>query len=131
MAHDLRNPLHWIVGQAGLLRRPDGGTELRKMQPAEAIERAVGRMNRLILSADRDRLLQIFENLIGNALKFTSAPGRVTVGATITEGEVEFRVADTGRGHRPGGAPLRLRPFLPTEASARELARQATSRAEP
>jgi signal transduction histidine kinase len=48
--------------------------------------------------ADRDRLLQIFENLIGNALKFTAPGGRVTVGAAPRDGEALFWVADTGAG---------------------------------
>lgn len=50
------------------------------------------------LSADRDRLLQVFENLIGNALKFTAAGGRITIGAAARGGEVQFQVADTGAG---------------------------------
>lgn len=48
--------------------------------------------------ADRDRLLQVLENLIGNALKFTAPGGRITVGAAPRDGEVLFRVADTGSG---------------------------------
>jgi PAS domain S-box-containing protein len=48
--------------------------------------------------ADHDRLLQVFENLIGNALKFTPANGRITVGGTRRGGEVVFRVSDTGKG---------------------------------
>jgi PAS domain S-box-containing protein len=46
---------------------------------------------------DRSRLLQVFENLIGNATKFTTA-GRISLGATGEGGEVVFRVADTGVG---------------------------------
>jgi hypothetical protein len=52
----------------------------------------------LELWADRDRLQQVFENLIGNAIKFTSAGGTIVVGASPCEGEVRFQVADTGCG---------------------------------
>lgn len=48
--------------------------------------------------ADRDRLLQIFDNIIGNAVKFTSAGGVVRVGAAERDGAVLFWVADTGVG---------------------------------
>jgi PAS domain S-box-containing protein len=47
---------------------------------------------------DRDRLMQVFENLIGNALKFTEPGGRITVGATRGEPGALFWVADTGTG---------------------------------
>jgi signal transduction histidine kinase len=40
----------------------------------------------------------VFENLIGNAIKFTNAGGRITVGAGSREHEVVFWVADTGCG---------------------------------
>jgi PAS domain S-box-containing protein len=50
--------------------------------------------------ADHDRLLQVFENLIGNAIKFTKPGGRITLGATVREGEVVFTVSDTGRASR-------------------------------
>jgi PAS domain S-box-containing protein len=48
--------------------------------------------------ADRDRLLQLFENLFGNALKFTLPGGTITVGAAAQEGEVQLWVRDTGKG---------------------------------
>ncbi len=48
--------------------------------------------------ADRDRLLQVFENFIGNALKFTAPGGRITLGAAAQEKVVLFWVADTGAG---------------------------------
>jgi len=47
---------------------------------------------------DRDRLLQVFENLTGNAIKFTKAGGRITIGAAPRDGDVLFWVADTGAG---------------------------------
>jgi signal transduction histidine kinase len=54
---------------------------------------------------DRDRLLQVFENLIGNAIKFTNAGGSITVGAAPRDHEVVFRVADTGSGIAPENLP--------------------------
>jgi signal transduction histidine kinase len=50
------------------------------------------------LWADRDRLLRVFENLIGNAIKFTEGGGSITVGAAARDDEVLFWVADTGIG---------------------------------
>ena len=54
---------------------------------------------------DHDRLLQVFENLIGNAIKFTKAGGRITVGAASNDHEVVFWVADSGCGIAPEDLP--------------------------
>jgi PAS domain S-box-containing protein len=54
---------------------------------------------------DRNRLLQVFENLIGNAIKFTQSGGHITVGAAPKEHEVLFSVADTGAGIAPQSVP--------------------------
>ena len=151
VAHDLRNPLGTIITAAGLLRR--SSEERRRLEPADAIDRAANRMNRLIQDlldvtrmeggilamepaavetrqvigdcvdahrelatsaslelrvdleaelpdvwADRDRLLQVFENLIGNAVKFTGPTGSIVVGAQSQGREVHFWVGDSGPG---------------------------------
>jgi signal transduction histidine kinase len=48
--------------------------------------------------ADRDRLLQVFSNLLGNALKFTPPEGKVWVEAEVTPDRAVIKVCDTGPG---------------------------------
>ena len=47
---------------------------------------------------DRERILQVFSNLLGNALKFTGPGGAVTLGVKAGRDMVELSVADTGPG---------------------------------
>lgn len=53
-----------------------------------------------IVYADKDRLHQVFNNLIGNALKFTSE-GYIRVGCGSLGEKIEFYVKDTGIGIAP------------------------------
>jgi signal transduction histidine kinase len=58
----------------------------------------------LAVFADRSRVLQVLDNLVGNAVKFSDAGGRIAVRATRGEGsttEVRFSVSDTGPGIPP------------------------------
>lgn len=50
---------------------------------------------------DPGRIVQVLENLIHNALKFTPAGGRISVEGRRTGESVEIRVRDTGPGLRP------------------------------
>lgn len=52
----------------------------------------------VIVRADRERVLQVIGNLVGNASKFTPAGGRITVAAKVASADVEFSVTDTGPG---------------------------------
>jgi signal transduction histidine kinase len=51
-----------------------------------------------IVQADKERLVQMMDNLVGNALKFTPRGGRVTIGGCVEAGEARVTVADTGPG---------------------------------
>jgi signal transduction histidine kinase len=52
----------------------------------------------LLAQCDRERVLQVLANLLGNAVKFTPSGGTVTVEATSEDGEVRVAVRDTGPG---------------------------------
>ena len=54
-----------------------------------------------LVMSDKDKLTEIFTNLIGNALKFTKRGGRITVSAEKVGEVVEVSVADTGVGIAP------------------------------
>ncbi|MFH1829587.1 MAG: ATP-binding protein [Pseudomonadota bacterium] len=48
--------------------------------------------------ADRDKLSQVFINLLNNAIKFTPEGGTITVKSMQTESEARFEISDTGHG---------------------------------
>lgn len=54
---------------------------------------------------DAERLMQLFVNLLANALKFTESGGRITLGANRQGDYVVFRVEDNGRGIPPAMLP--------------------------
>jgi PAS domain S-box-containing protein len=57
------------------------------------------------VAGDQQRLSQVLSNLIGNALKFTEAGGRVTIRASTASDVVVFSVSDTGPGIEPEHQP--------------------------
>ena len=61
--------------------------------------------------ADRDRFLQVLENLVGNAERFTPTGGRITIGAAHCDDDVLFWVSDTGRGVETAALPYLFERF--------------------
>lgn len=55
----------------------------------------------LLVHADRERVMQVLSNLVGNAIKFTPPNGTVRVSAERRGKEVRFAVSDTGPGIGP------------------------------
>ena len=70
---------------------------------------------------ERRRLLQVFENLIGNATKFTPSGGRIVVRAAVTDGDVRFSVTDTGVGIAADALRHVFDPFWQATTRARRL----------
>ncbi len=64
------------------------------------------------------RVQQILRHLLGNAVKFTSAGGRVTLHATSDQGARMFSIAvrDTGQGIAPDDVARLFQPFSQLEA---------------
>ncbi|ARF18588.1 ATP-binding protein [Sporosarcina ureae] len=54
--------------------------------------------NTLLITADEDRLEQVFTNLIDNAIRHTPDGGAVTLGVYRSSGTLDITVADTGVG---------------------------------
>jgi PAS domain S-box-containing protein len=64
----------------------------------QGITLAVDAMPEVWVRCDRERVLQVLSNLVGNALRFTPKDGRVTLSAGAHRGKVRIRVQDTGPG---------------------------------
>jgi signal transduction histidine kinase len=71
------------------------------------------------IRSDRQRILQIMLNLVGNACKFTT-DGTITVGASLTDDaqRVRIEVADTGVGMTPEQLTTIFEPFVQVDESA-------------
>ena len=77
----------------------------------------------LLVSCDRDRLLQVFSNIVGNAIKFTPEGGAIAVSCRQGAGaSVVFEVSDSG----PGIPERELPHVFDRYWQARKTARRGT-----
>jgi len=109
--------LHHLAGDLAAASRADEGRlelDLRPGDLAEVMHSVVDRLRpqfeaakvELSLDAsqplpvviDRERMVQVITNLLGNALVYTPAGGRVGLACALVQGGVRLSVADTGRG---------------------------------
>jgi signal transduction histidine kinase len=93
-----REPVGPLVREASESARvlvQEGGQEIRISVPDADFD----------VVCDRARVLQIFANLVGNAVKFTPAGGSITLRAERLADAARFSVEDTGCGIDPGELP--------------------------
>lgn len=107
LIEDLLNLARLESGQFHLLREPCQPRELLKnvIETFRPIQEERGIAVTLDLAPDlpivywdHQRMTQVFQNLVGNALKFTPPGGRVTVSVRPKVDFIEFRVSDNGIG---------------------------------
>jgi len=72
------------------------------------------------VSADRGRIVQVLDNLVGNAMKFTPSGGRITIRARRADAFVVVSVEDTGYGISPTDLPHVFERYWQGSAGARQ-----------
>ncbi len=123
LAHELRTPLAtleaYVEGIAdGVVAADHDAWRVLQVDPAALVARAAQAAQPAyqakgvtlkasidrplsLVSADPDRLGEVLDNLLGNALRHTPERGEVEVTATQRGNEVELSVRDTGEGIPP------------------------------
>jgi signal transduction histidine kinase len=106
--HELRQLLEEAVDGAG----PDVS--------AKGIALALGDVQCCRVRCDRVRLLQALANLLGNAVKFTDTPGRISVHSRLESEKVLVVIHDTGCGIDAALLPLLFTPYAQAQKTARQ-----------
>ncbi|MBI4509840.1 MAG: MASE1 domain-containing protein [Deltaproteobacteria bacterium] len=95
------------AGQLTIQRQPCVAPDLveealRALQPLTAEKNiqleAQVEANGAKVSGDRERIQQVFSNLVGNSIKFTPPEGRISIKAFVRGERVVFSVSDNGPG---------------------------------
>jgi signal transduction histidine kinase len=106
----VRQPVDALIEEAVAMLRP--------LAEAKRIELLTECSVTPLVFADRERMLQVFANLGGNAIKFTPAGGRVTIGVSCARGVMRFEISDTGPGIAPTDLPRVFDAYWQADATA-------------
>jgi signal transduction histidine kinase len=63
------------------------------------------------IDCDALKIKQVLINILGNAIKFTPAGGKVSIDGEAFSGRLRLRIRDTGIGMRPEDIPMVCEPF--------------------
>jgi two-component system, OmpR family, sensor histidine kinase BaeS len=69
---------------------------------------------------DPERMVQVFDNLIGNALRYTPRGGQITLHADAGDGTIQFQVSDNGSGIGPADLPYVFDRFYRADKSRQQ-----------
>ncbi len=97
-----------IVDEVLVEMRPKGadkGVEIVSEKPRHPV----------IIDCDKDRIAQILENLLGNAIRFTPSGKRITLRLREQQSEARFEVADEGPGIADQDLPRIFDPYYRAE----------------
>jgi signal transduction histidine kinase len=73
------------------------------------------------VACDRERVLQVLGNLVGNALRFTPEKGRITLRTKAQQGGVRFEVEDSGPGIEAGDLSHIFEPYWHSDSKGTGL----------
>ena len=90
-----REPVETVPWLRGVLTPWRTFAEEKKLQWLEDIPPQLP-----VVTIDPNRMAQVIENLVNNAIKYTPPGGRVTVSAGVREGSFWLKVGDSGPGIR-------------------------------
>lgn len=100
----------WVAGPALLEAALGEAASMALRQGVALVSEPRG--EGLLLHVDRLRFRQVLTNLLGNAVKFTPAEGRVSLGILpLPDGGAKVCVTDTGIGIAPDDVQRALEPF--------------------